>query len=342
MKILAFGDIHFNNKSSVSFLNKEEDGYTFELHRAIKSIDFIIDYLNNSSDIDKVVCLGDVFHNLFSNDNIIISVCCRKFRELYETCKNKNIEFVILSGNHDVITDKDSLVYSLVGDLVLVDTFIDGNIAYIPYQVDNFRLSSSFYSALESDSVEYIFTHVSINDFMLSQKVCVKDGFTVGNVDKKIISGHLHIHQYSKNVIYPGSLKQINFADNSSIGHGFVIFDTKDDAFEFVRNTYVKDYKTIHIDKIDEDFIRNFEYERYCVVRLIVDKDIDWLSEVKNEFKSKEVSVVIDRRIKVETANKDVVMYSNFDTKQLVSDYLKYKHSNLLPIYKKIINKCKT
>jgi len=203
-----------------------------------------------------VVITGDIFHEGFSSENIVL---CRDF---YSTiCEN--VDVINIIGNHDVCSRTNvektdflsSALYKLktkntIHHLTERGTYIYGNLAFgLTTMMDN----SVFNIEENTDKIKIGLYHGSINGSKTD------DGFTMSNTGKFNVSdfdsynyimlGDIHKWQYlnkKKNIWYASSLLQQNFGESIE-NHGYVLLDVdkKTTKYCHIKNRY--GFVTIYI-----------------------------------------------------------------------------------------------
>jgi DNA repair exonuclease SbcCD nuclease subunit len=326
-----FSDVHFKYYSSIPVFNKLEDDITYELKRAEKSIyEFLIPLVEEYRP-DVVVCCGDVFHNLNTNYNIVISRASKAIFALSEKIKQVGAEFFILNGNHDIINKSDTMIDVFFPIANVVKTPLKaGELYFIPFLDDVGEVFMEFEKAKNSDS-EYIFAHTEIKGFRFNKSKVIEDGISLDDFEKYVFSGHIHIPQKKGNVFYIGSLYQNSVVEFSDIRQGALIFENGN--YEFISNKSVGVVKTVCIDSIfDEDFIG------VDAVKLIITNDDANLDEVKDFLNEKGVlfwtQKVIEEQ-KILNVISDVVL----NTDDVISTYIEYKYPELEELKNKYISR---
>ena len=161
MKILLFSDTHasvtsFSNLKITSekrifseTLDLDIKINNFKLDIIIRSIENIIKYVEENN-VDIVIFLGDVFHSLNNLDVFLFNVLKRLFSILSEKLNGK---LVILSGNHDIISDNiyhNSLMgWDDIGKIVFKTEIsylqdINSMFVYMPFLSDQSRVLYDF------------------------------------------------------------------------------------------------------------------------------------------------------------------------------------------------------
>jgi hypothetical protein len=331
MNILFFSDIHFKLLSSIPILNREKEGMTLELYRAVKSMKFVMDYIDkNYDDIDRVVFLGDAFHCLQSNSNLTTSVASFCFQNLCAICNEYDIPLILLSGNHDCVNEHYSMIFCLSANEHIIHDYNYLGFYYLPYIEPEVEMYHRFYSALRNDNIKYIFTHLSVNGFMLNKFKEIDNGVVITDdvKDKVIVSGHIHVPQKNGNIVCVGSLYQQNIIEKPlDIKHGICVLDTNTNEFEFVENTYVGKLDSLYLSNPDK--LYEFEDENIDAVKVVIDvDDSDLLEDVKLELSSRGILYFTQRKLS-NVVKKEYDIDVNISEKDIVDRFIKNNYPNL-------------
>jgi DNA repair exonuclease SbcCD nuclease subunit len=340
MKILFVGDIHFKYLSQIPVFSKaDERGLTLELKRALNSIDFVCNTIAEYRP-DLVVLLGDVFHSLNVTQNIVISAAMDRLWKLYSVVKEVGSELYVLNGNHDYINKNYSMIDVCPAHRIIKKFYIEDNILFVPYFEPEVDMINFIHKNLYNDEIKYIVTHANINGFRYNNAKEVTNGVHItDDVDKVIISGHIHIPQFSNNVIYVGSLYQNSISEFSEKGNGVVLYDTKYGKYNFYRNYYVKPIKKLYLSSVrDVETLID-----YSAVKIIIDVDLDKDQDFKEYFEYltkylKEVGIpYYVQKLPVLKEKKFKEIEYAEDYKEMLKRYVEHKYSHLYDIFKELM-----
>jgi len=277
-KILLIGDVHLRNFTSFTPFNRgsnKYNGLTIEAERTIDSLYWVLEEVERLAP-DVVVQLGDFWHTRFDVELAI------EASKVMFAISQKTKEAFIISGNHDFLD----------GDRSQIEIFQSWNRVTTPLEIRELNALFLPYTELaigkgwiENTEMEYVFTHLEFKGFKLNDK---KE--TVGidaPLEKKIFSGHIHIPQQKKNVVYVGSLRQVAINEIGDTPHGIVFLDTETGKWERLFNPCYPP-----IVKVKASSVLEGEWEPYTNlggIRLIVDidlspKDLESLKEDLKEI----------------------------------------------------------
>lgn len=241
MKVLICGDTHLGRRN-FKIKEREKD---FE-----KAFTQIIDYAVKNK-INAVIHAGDLFDTgRPSIDTIIYTV-----KELNKL-KEKNIPFFIIAGSHDISVEGSFL--KVLNQVGLVINLSDKK--YYSAEEEGILLKGEevnglFVSGLYSKNAGinevlellkpefpkkafkiFVFHHIieDINPlFSTVKKSCLPKGFDL------YVSGHWHEYYETKFnnklLLYPGSTESCDFREMKNDNKGFIIYDTNEEPYEFVK-----------------------------------------------------------------------------------------------------------
>ena len=316
MKVLLTSDLH------VGLRNKNE----------IKFIDFSIDYINYienyciKNKIDYIFFLGDL---LEKSSNVRHEYFTPLFRKLEEI--NKKIKLFYILGNHDIYTkENDSLVEVFPGKIIKFQENIKIN------NID-FCFLSFTDKVLPKITGDYLMTHIPIESFKMDNYFVPKKKFYPINLFKdfkKVFSGHYHLHQKNKNIVYLGSPFQMGFNEENS-KTGFVVLDTDIDDWKFVEYRRGPKFKVIN--KYKKMNLKN------TFIKLKINNDNSDFHIIKNKlFMDGALSVEVDLITeKKENINENQNIKLDNSLKETIIKFLKeYKQDGvdnkmLLKIFEK-------
>lgn len=267
MKIALISDIHWGVRgSSVYFLNKYNEYFYNEF----------FPYLEKNN-IKHCFILGD----FWENRKLINIQVLREAQKFLETFQNNGIELIILHGNHDVYYKNTNQINSLdwmryLPNVTVVDEFLERE-----FGSANFAFSSWINQEnkelierrIKNSSAEILCGHFEIQNFEMLKGIYCKSGYSSDDFRKfiRVFSGHFHIHSTDGRIIYLGNPFQTQWGD-LNVEKGFVVLDTKDFSYEFVKNL------NNIFDQIEFKSSENYDVEKYRdkIIRVII-KDRDEL-----------------------------------------------------------------
>ena len=254
-------------------------------------ISSILSELNTHKDF--IVFCGDLFDSKMYANNPNISLIieligavveiCRvngtKIRMVYGTESHESNQYQIFQPFIDDNTIDFKIVYTAQSEELLPNL----NVLYLPeeYITDENEYFSSFKSETRYD---YIFGHGVIKDMMRTSQVSQNSDTKKLKVPQfssaalseicsgDVFFGHYHCHTtMNENVHYIGSFSRWCFGEDED--KGFMICSVDDNAYStsFIKNEFVKTYKTISfgydsdIFKSTDSFIKSMDEVSYMI-----------------------------------------------------------------------------
>lgn len=259
-KVAIFSDLH------LGIYGNSEDWHKIALDWA----DWIVKDLNKRG-IKECWFLGDFFHNRSEISVQTVHVATEILN------KFKDIDLIVLVGNHDAYYKNRADVHSLGllkghNNIKVVDDNYeitrDGKkCLFVPWE-----------GKVEDKKYDYIFGHFEIQSFMMNNfKKCDK-GWTPSELLSKspsVYSGHFHKrssqHYKEGHISYIGNTFQMDFADEEN-QKGYHIIDFTKGEVEFVSNKVSPNFKKIFVSKLksckEEDIQNNH-------VKIVFDREMD-------------------------------------------------------------------
>jgi len=252
MRILVTADIHC--------------GYPNRLKDNIWSMMAMSEYATENG-IDKIVCLGDFFHN---RDHLTIDV----LNVAHSFFKSAKQEWIMFPGNHDMFMktswkinsirplEKYATIYNKVTSFKL-----DGrNFVVVPF-IHNEAEYMETIRDLENkhDENSILLTHIGVNNAVNNSCFLLKNWSNVNLSDIKfslVLSGHFHNYQViDDKICYPGSPIPFRF-DEGMVPHGFLDVDTDTLAVNFIdlreiRDDCPHDFITVTDEIVEECIMAN-------------------------------------------------------------------------------------
>lgn len=324
MKSLIIGDLHLGIKNNTNFIN-------YQIEELNKTLKFISD--NN---IENVIFLGDIFDNRQNIDINILYNIIDPFEKL-----NK-INVYIIVGNHDTYFKTTNDINSLSTifkkyNFNIIDKIQEINIdgekcLFVPWM--NKYNFENYVDKIKKSNAKYCFGHFAINDFYMIKGVKEQKGLEQSIFKKfeKTFSGHFHLKDNQKNIIYVGSHVQLNWNDYNDKKR-MIFFDTDTE----IKNIELSDdiFKKIFINN-DTDKINPEDYKNK-IVKIYVEKKLK-TSDINKIDKIKELVIsceIIDNTILIEKINENV---KSEDFSDMLKEMLE-SQENLDEKYKESVNK---
>lgn len=237
-KFIFTADLHLKNYNDKKIT---KDGISYKLHEILNVFESICNYAINNN-IPQIIIGGDI------NDtkNIIHAPPFLYFSRILQ--KYKNINFLLLKGNHDITNDikNDSGMNLLEADNVKVinKTTIIDNILFVPFNKQMIN------EIRNSNPMDILITHIGLSDTRLSSGISLKNGINIKefNKFKLCLAGHYHKPQMIENFYYAGSLIQLN-ANESGDRKRFLVIDKNTLEVNSIETKGYRKYITIEINK---------------------------------------------------------------------------------------------
>ena len=278
MKIAMIADLHFSSYSNDKVISKS--GLTERLDGLNNALYDVISYCLNNL-IYVITILGDVFHN----KNLIHATGQSVLLDIIRD--SKNIDWIILDGNHDMsdltgngvpatkCLDNESNVTT-----IHKTTMIE-NMLFVPWNPKN------MIDDIKHGKSEYLMAHLGLNEGVLNSGISLVSDIGLKDLKqyKKAYFGHYHIPQEVGNVVYIGSSTHLDWNDKNQEKR-FVVFNSKTGEEKYIPTTGYKKYLEFNITKDNKDEILSKVRDLKTgnnTIKLIKTDDLD-LSEYKNDF----------------------------------------------------------
>lgn len=159
------------------------------------------------------IWLGDIL----DTKEVIRGKCLNAFNNYI---KSSELRHIILVGNHDYFNleceDHSLQVLKNLPNVVIVDKYYsEQGIAFIPYIHDQ----SALKSVLEAITERTLFCHVDVSGFDYGNGHICENGLKLEDLSKfkRVVSGHFHKFQRTKNLTYLGSPFSHSFGESDQI-----------------------------------------------------------------------------------------------------------------------------
>ena len=263
MKLLIFGDLHLGKKSSNS--------YFLDLDK--KAIDLICQEVKQSG-VEKIIFLGDLFHNRSESTPKTMVVA----RQILDKLNNLGIPIVMILGNHCTYYNntKDANYYRIFSGLFKNITFIenikeDGEFLYVGWiQIPE---EEAKYKEI-SKNFKWIFGHFEFKGSEMSEYYKTTSGLENTNINSYIFSGHIHQRSHQGNLHYIGSPYPQTWSGRNRKDYGYVLVNTETEEIKYVDLGlyYFNEYKL-----------------QKLLMRIKMDKE-----QIKREMLNSETKVIIN------------------------------------------------
>lgn len=312
MKTLVMGDFHLGITLNEDLLNMQCDAFNFAIEKAIEL------------KVDAIIQLGDIFDKRQNIDFKTLSI----IRKVFQKLKDTKIPFIYVAGNHDFYykNNNDLNSFRLLFEdndnwkMVIDEAYVSEkmNCMFVPWI--NKENEKKLLSSIKGNKTDIILGHFPINGFEMVR------GFTENHgIDPKLfkakltMSGHFHLRNENKKIVYAGSLTELNWNDYDDV-KGIYILDMNKAKYEFIPH-HLTLFKKIFID--DENFdidVKEYNNKRvklYVSIEssLKIEKLIAKLDEVSSKLE------VIDNYTILKNMDASLETTSE-DTKDIFKEYM--------------------
>ena len=179
------------------------------------NIDFYNQVLSHCNSGDTVLHLGDVFDNRKGQTDL----CLKTFYNILNKFKTRNVEIVVIPGNHDKTNYLSELsylnVYESFENFKLIDDFYldDDGYAFLPFFNSKVYLEK-LQKLTKRGEIFVLFTHIGIDGGINNNVKVESDVFQdYFRSIVKVVSGHYHNYNKFGKFEYIGSSIQHNFGE---------------------------------------------------------------------------------------------------------------------------------
>jgi len=241
MKIALIGDPHFANRGVFGYPT-ETKGVNSRLQWIQKTMNHILDEIEDQDDIDQIVIMGDITHY----HGRLTPPVGKAIRGALERLTTPTY---ILTGNHDIDENNVSILDSFDWGSPNINFVTQGlqlsGLYFFPYSERSWEKASkpieSLGDMLEWSKAKYIFMHHHFNGAVHAECEFVPpNGLPLDVIPEgaRVICGHYHMQQTlerdGKTVVnYVGVPLQHDFGE-TGYPTGYSILDTDTDEIEFI------------------------------------------------------------------------------------------------------------
>jgi DNA repair exonuclease SbcCD nuclease subunit len=268
MKILIFSDIHIHPHK------KSSD----RLDDCLKVLDWVFE-IAKSRDISNIVFLGDLFHD---RQRIDVLTYQKTFEVMERRLSERNLDLRLLLGNHDLwhndrldvssVNPLRSIKGITVVDKPCVQEISNGSedvyFAFLPYThnpIEDINDLEKDWKSAPQGRKKILGAHLSVDGavwntrFNTTSEVAVEHDGDMTRVGPDIFKrwdrvflGHYHAAQRLDDVVeYVGSPLQLSFGEAFQ-EKNVIIYDTKEDSSEYIKNDFSPKHFIIGEDEIDK------------------------------------------------------------------------------------------
>ena len=294
MKLLIFSDLHLGKRASNS--------YFLDLDK--KVISLICEKVVRSK-VEKVIFLGDLFHNRSESTPKVLGTA----RIILNQLNALNIPIIMILGNHCTYysNKKDANYYrifeGLFPNIIFVEDFYeDGELLHVGWlQTPEEEVK---YKEL-SKKYKWIFGHFEFKGTAMSEYYKTTSGIENENLDSFIFSGHIHQRAQVGNLHYVGSPYPQTWLSKNRTDYGYCLINTKTDEIEYIDlglyhfNEY-KFQRFMMLLKFNKEQIKKELLNSETKIKIDVPLDERQLADVKlflNSFKSKNLLIEKDSSV---------------------------------------------
>ena len=248
----------------------------------------IADYCRKES-IIKIMVGGDLLHNKSVIYTLAQDIMLDFFRN------NKDIEFIVIDGNHDLSGKGENVVSALKSldneenvTRIQGDHYLDSvnDILYVPY-------STRMVEIIKNNSAKYLISHFGLNEAILNSGISVVADIGIKDLVGKykyVLLGHYHLPQEilseEIDIHYVGSVIQLDWGEKNETKR-FLVVDTEIENIQSIPTTGYKKYIEYEIDSENRSEVieeARLSKEKGDHVKIIKKEKID-ISDVEDEFR---------------------------------------------------------
>lgn len=322
MRLILTADLHFSGYSQdkidiVSLLPDRLSSLFFTLNEMCT--------YSRKNNINRICILGDLFHNksivYITAQSVLLSI----------VRGNRDIEFIVLDGNHDLSSmtgDGVSAIECLDTEKNVITihktTKID-NILFVPWD------PKTMIDDIKKGKAEYLMSHIGLNEGMLNSGISLISDIGLKDLKqyKKVYLGHYHTPQEVGNVTYIGSAIHLDWNDKNQIKR-FIDFDSDSgNEISIPTTCYTKyfEYDITESNKNEILKLATISKSEGCHIKINKNTDFD-TSDIEKDFN-------IITKIEKDITNRGIT--SNMSMAEKLHKYLEIKKIpiELMEKYKK-------
>lgn len=309
MKTILIGDCHIGEKCTIPEFVEYQVG---EIEKAF-------DY-GRKNDIKDVIFLGDILDNRKS----IYIKSLQLIKNKFDSWVEEGFRIRIIVGNHDVFYKNTNSLngpselfghiidkIKIISDTPVTEMIGNKSFLFVPWITkDNVDKCLDTISDGLSD---YCLGHFEINSFVMNNsRKCRSD--IQPNMFKEFkytFSGHFHTRSSGYNILFPGSICQLDWND-FGLKKGFAVLDTETDNVELIDSNDYIFYKVIINDKFDFNSVKDL---KDCYIKVYINRKLNKKEEVNvSNLLSRNISYeIIDNTILHDIVNLDDVPDDDLD-----------------------------
>jgi DNA repair exonuclease SbcCD nuclease subunit len=173
---------------------------------------------------------------------------------------NKDLQFIVFSGNHDLSSRGENPVSALEA----LDS--ESNVLFIrePTKIDNGKIfvvpySTTMTDIIKNNSCKYLFSHLGLSEAQLNSGISIVSKLSLSDLKGKyryVELGHYHAGQTIEtkeiSVTYPGDIIQKDWGEKNEVKR-FRVIDTDNDTFLSIPTTGYKQHIELEINEKNKD-----------------------------------------------------------------------------------------
>lgn len=349
MKILFFSDLHVHNTHRFSYITS--NGKTVRENEHL-SCAYRINELIDKYNIDRIVFGGDAIATVGDSFSAQCLDTLCEFIEIIQTkCIEKNIEFDILVGNHDLSSSTSGYGIHKLRPFkgwrninVYDKPCIISNFVYMPYCTCDLD-AENFLNNIQDKANKIVFSHLELKRIYLGGEIYTQKGIDIDILKpfKMTLQGHYHSGNIvAKNILISGSTQRLSFKDKGKARDNIIIYDTVTNK-AFRESFLCPDWLSFNDETIND--ILSVNNDNYVFIKIT--SDILLTPEIKNkleQFKGKEVMIDITRLSVNTKIQENVTEQDNLEILQNIINKTDYSEEQKRDIFEegiRLIDKVK-
>jgi len=231
IRFLFSGDWHLSRYSND---NIEITSHLPERLDGIKNAMYHLSGYANYNHINHVIIGGDILHGKSIIHALAQDIMLDYFRN------NRNINFIVIDGNHDLSGKGQNVVSALKSidnepNVTRISKPLQvGEIMYVPYSAD------IMIDSIKKHSAKYLISHFGLNEGMLNSGISIISDIAlkdlIGKYDTVLLSHYHKPQEIIKDEIklyYAGSLTELDWGERGETKR-FLLVDTEKDTVESI------------------------------------------------------------------------------------------------------------
>ena len=295
--------------------------------------DFLFPLLESKKrDGDVMINLGDIFDSRQLIHSNTFNVAYDVFEKL-----SKMIDIYSIVGNHDCYeddsTEKNSskMLKPFFKELYIKPTLVETQnklCLFMPFSNNDRSVLKQF----KDENIDYVFSHTLLDEAKFNRTkpvgdveyadICEESYLEKKNI--RMISGHIHFTQKTKNTLYVGSIRQFTKND---VGNkkGIFCLDVETGKFNFYENNVSPKFVKVLYDDVinDKDKVKEKVKGNFVFIEADL-KETDIINEeLLKDVLNESIKYRVDKdTIKILEENSTQISLKNFNIEDLLKEYL--------------------